>query len=110
VFVLKNTHHQDLELNGSEVKQIELKRGIAHFDIVFQAFEDSTGTSLRIEYATSLFFRETIERLGEFYITILKQVVANPEIRIKDIVLVSESEKNMILENFINMDGEDYEF
>jgi SagB-type dehydrogenase family enzyme len=110
VFVLQNTHHQELELNGSEVKQIELKRGIAHFDIVFQAFEDSTGTSLRIEYATSLFFRETIERLGEFYITILKQVVANPEIRIKDIVLVSESEKNMILENFINMDGEDYEF
>jgi amino acid adenylation domain-containing protein len=56
--------------------------------------------SISIEYNTSLFKKETAQRFTRYFKTILTSITADPNIRLGDIPVVSEEEKQQLLFSF----------
>ncbi|WP_434750413.1 condensation domain-containing protein [Paenibacillus amylolyticus] len=75
MFTLQNefTHHYQLE-NLSVQLMIEAG-STSKYDLILHVYEESDILKLRMEYNTDVYRMETIERLLEFYITMLEGVV-----------------------------------
>jgi 3-oxoacyl-(acyl-carrier-protein) synthase/acyl carrier protein len=63
----------------------------AKFDLHFQAVEVNDTIHFTIRYYTALFKRSTVEKMAKHYSEILKQVLENLEIKLKDIVISFDS-------------------
>ncbi len=85
----------DLEF---EPYERELKN--AKFDLTLIASESGDGVNFIFEYSTHLFKEQTIKRFGEYFKRIIKQVIDNKNLKINEITVISESEKNLILNTF----------
>ncbi|MGE5342197.1 MAG: amino acid adenylation domain-containing protein [Candidatus Omnitrophota bacterium] len=72
----------------------------AKFDMTFFIFENGDDLLVRIEYYTSIFKRETIQRLVSHLKNIVKTVIAAPSIPLRDIGTITDEEKNHILYDF----------
>ncbi|MBA4496586.1 condensation domain-containing protein, partial [Paenactinomyces guangxiensis] len=99
IFVLQNLEMSKLEIPGLTFKPYELEWKKAKFDLTWTAVEGET-LSFAVEYSTSLFKRDTIERMAEHFIHILEQIVHHPEICLSEIELVTETEKQQLLVEF----------
>ncbi|MFC2145978.1 amino acid adenylation domain-containing protein [Acidobacteriota bacterium] len=77
------------------------------FDMTFFVQEEGEEVHILVEYYAALFKKETIIRLAEHFKKIIKAVVLNPEIRLKDIDILTTQEKEKILYRF-NDTGTDY--
>ncbi|RNB58979.1 amino acid adenylation domain-containing protein [Brevibacillus gelatini] len=72
----------------------------AKFDLTLVATEEKDEITLGVEYSTSLFARETIERLGRHLLAIASIIVQNPHIRLGEIDMLSLEERQQILHEF----------
>ena len=81
--------------NGKEIDIIEIDNNISKFDMSFIVSINRNKTYININYRSDLFKKERMEELKEYYISILEQLKANCEIRIEDIVLMSERDKEL---------------
>ncbi|HLP48759.1 MAG TPA: amino acid adenylation domain-containing protein, partial [Candidatus Kapabacteria bacterium] len=72
----------------------------AQFDLSLTAMESSRGLFLYFEYCTRLFKKETIERFILYFKKIAALVVQNPDLKIKDIEIISTEEKKQIMLEF----------
>jgi amino acid adenylation domain-containing protein len=79
----------------------------AKFDLSIVALERDRGLFLSFQYCTKLFRKETIERFTIYYKKIAAMIVKEPDIRISDIEIVSEEERNRLLYEF-NDTGVEY--
>ncbi|MCP4151950.1 MAG: amino acid adenylation domain-containing protein, partial [bacterium] len=70
------------------------------FDITFFITETAHDIHLDIEYYTGIFKPTTIQRLAAHFKNILKAVINNPEVKLDDIVMLSEPEKHQLLYEF----------
>lgn len=59
----------------------------AHFDLLLHATPGEKQLSLTFEYASAIFKGSTIEKMAGHFQEILEQVVENPEILLKDIII-----------------------
>jgi len=89
-----------LSLDGSEISSEESGNDVAKFDLTFGIVEENERLSLSINYATSLFNSNTISQMGQHYVTILEEVLKDPNQRIKDIKILSQAEEEQILVEF----------
>ncbi|MDQ1353900.1 MAG: hypothetical protein QG657_4209, partial [Acidobacteriota bacterium] len=104
VFVLQN-YAQNINLSGGYKEEIWIipyhyKSRISKFDLTLQAFEVDRHILFVMEYRTSLFRSETIERLTRHFLNILHEVMEEPEVLLSDIQVISESEKEQLLNVF----------
>ena len=76
------------------------------FDITLTAVETEGQLFFTIEYCTKLFKAETIERFAGYFKEIVSVVVENPEVRIADMDIIPEREKEQILYTFNDTDVE----
>ncbi|MCX6581866.1 MAG: amino acid adenylation domain-containing protein [Candidatus Aminicenantes bacterium] len=70
------------------------------FDIGLLVREKDQGLDFELEYRTTLFRRETIERLAGHFLTILKQVGENPRIPLAAMEILAPEEKRQLMEEF----------
>ncbi|TCP67348.1 non-ribosomal peptide synthetase [Baia soyae] len=70
------------------------------FDFVFELFQTEGKIDGYIQYGTSLFQKETIERLSRHFIQLVAQVVERPEQKVCEIDMLLEEEKNQVLKQF----------
>jgi surfactin family lipopeptide synthetase A len=56
----------------------------------------------KIEYNESLFNEATIQYIAQHYLTLLEQVITHPTLKISEINLLTESEKDLVLNTFNN--------
>lgn len=70
----------------------EVERGTAIFDLAFHLAEIEGGILGGFEYSTDLFAPETIHRLGEHFVRLLENIVANPDSRLSCLRLLSQDE------------------
>ncbi|MDN4524087.1 non-ribosomal peptide synthetase [Fictibacillus fluitans] len=70
------------------------------FDFAFELFQKEGKIEGYIQYATSLFNQETMERLGGHFLHIVQQVVDQPSVRIEEIDMLSAEERDQILLEF----------
>ena len=77
-----------------------LETDTAKFDINLTVVEGSKGITLKIEYKTCLFKEDTINSFILHYINVLSQMTESSDIKINEIDIVTEEERNQIINEF----------
>ncbi|MCP5053870.1 MAG: amino acid adenylation domain-containing protein, partial [bacterium] len=75
---------------------------VSKFDLTLYAFESPRGLCFSFEYCTRLFKEETMKRFGLYYKMIVSAVVENHHVKVMDIDLVTNEEKQRLLYDFNN--------
>ncbi|MCK4261003.1 MAG: amino acid adenylation domain-containing protein, partial [Halanaerobiales bacterium] len=102
MFVLHNTENEVIEINDLKFAPYNFNKTISKYDITINAEEQQGKIGFGMEYSTKLFKHETMERLANHFITILKQIAQNTEVKLGDIDILSEEDKTRILVDFNN--------
>jgi amino acid adenylation domain-containing protein len=94
-FTFQNSGKQKLEIPDVPIKDLKMQPykyeiGKAKFDLTLDAAENNGSITMLLRYLTMLFKRETIEKIKEYYIEILEQVLDNNAVKLKDITLSHE--------------------
>lgn len=111
MFVFQNMDIRPIEIPGARFTPVEIKQHTTHFDIMLIGTEANGQIQFVIEYCINLFKQERMERLAGHFINILKCITKSPEIKLKDIEILSEEEKKILLNEFGEVKGDhDYDF
>ncbi|WP_375497255.1 amino acid adenylation domain-containing protein [uncultured Nostoc sp.] len=97
MFVLQNAPMSALELPGLTLTPLESSSDSAKFDLTLQMTETEEGLAGSLEYNTDLFQESTIHRMAGHLQTLLEGIVANPQQRLSELPLLSESERHQLL-------------
>ncbi len=76
---------------------VRLERGTAKLDLSLIISETAEGLLASFEYATDLFDGETIDRMLGHLETLLEAVAADPQVRLSELPLLTESERHQVL-------------
>jgi amino acid adenylation domain-containing protein len=96
-FSLQNTPIEALELPGLTLSQLEFDNPSAKFDLEFHMWESPQGLRGQVIYSSDLFDEATITRMLGHFQTLLEGIVANPQQRLCDLPLLTESERHQLL-------------
>ena len=102
MFVYQNNGYPNINFRDANAEYLVPDNNIAKFDLTLEIIPIDDEYSLRFEYCTKLFNEDFIKRLSSHYINILNAILENNEIKIADIDMLSEKEKNQILYEFNN--------
>ncbi|WP_019640671.1 non-ribosomal peptide synthetase [Paenibacillus fonticola] len=97
MLVLQNMQMSEWKLEGLEVRPYPQKFRVAKFDLTVFATEVEGQLHFEWEYSTALFKKETVERMARHLAVIVEQVIECPDIRLDEIELVREEEKQQLL-------------
>ena len=100
MFTMQNMDSEEIELKDLIFKGYKQENKVAKFDLTFSASEVEEEIILNLEYSTKLFKRETIERMVEHFINILKAVATDTKIKLSEIDMLTEEEKHKLLYEF----------
>ena len=97
---LETVGDSNAELKGLSLKPYNAEDTISKFDITLNAIEGEDELSFSIEYAVKLFKKESIQKMGEYFINVLSEVFNNPQIELKNIDILSKEERKQLLYGF----------
>ena len=97
MFALQNYPRHSLKLPGLTVEPVDIEKGTTKFDVTLSASEEQEGLALLFEYNADLFDNKTMERMLGHFENLLEWIVANPELRISDLPLLSPTERHELL-------------
>lgn len=101
-FNFENMKFYELEIEGVNFTPYSFGTKSTVYDLTLTLSEDKKQNVISgyIEYSTRLFQRETIERMVANFQQMLNSIVADKEIFIEDIDLISSGEKQLLCEKF----------
>jgi len=102
MFVLQNTKDDTFCLESLKSKPYKVEHILSKFDLTLYAFEGNGKTIFTIEYCTKLFKKESIERLKDHFINVLRSFASGIDNKICEIDIVTKKEKDQILRVFNN--------
>jgi bacitracin synthase 3 len=102
MFVLQNMDNQELSMEELKITSQPIKNIIAKFDLTLTAVETGDKVKFDMEYCTKLYKAETVARIVRHYIRVIKEITENPQRKLKEIDILTETEKNQILHEFNN--------
>ena len=96
VFLL-NYPAMEREIAGLKVVPYNLQSGKAMFDLLFGLRASDRGLEGELAYNCDLFDAATIARMGRHFGQLLEAIVADPEQRIRELVMLSPEEQSQLL-------------
>ena len=87
-----------LSFHEVEASYLPLHNGTSKFNLILELDLDERNSSFSFEFPTQLFETSTINRLGDGLVTLLKDIVAQPDAAISDLQVLSPSERERLLE------------
>ena len=96
-FAWQNNLDASLKLDGIRSEKVEIKDRINPFDILLSLWENGPVIEGEIDYSPDLFNHETIIRLRDNFLTLIKNLVENPEKSVESIPMISDEERNKIM-------------
>lgn len=111
MFIMHTIHTEELQLPGIIVKPYPIAVANAKYDITMMISEQEEGFHVSVEYAVKLFKPATIHRMSEHFVQILNSIVTNPSKPISRIQMLTETERQLLVEktecrdNTSNHDG-----
>jgi len=102
MFIYQNEGNKKVNLGNIKSKYYIPDSNTSKFDLSLEVVPENNKLNLRFEYASKLFNKDFIEYLSTHYINILKTVLENQDIKIEDIEMLTEKEKEKILYKFNN--------
>ncbi|MCT4599273.1 MAG: amino acid adenylation domain-containing protein, partial [Marinifilaceae bacterium] len=106
MFAFHNMNKGSIDIAGVKITDYKNENRMAKFDLTLTAIDLDDGIFIELEYRTKLFKRETIERLGQHYLNIIEEVTKNPSIKLREINILSKSEKVKIIDGFNETESE----
>ncbi|MBO3797193.1 non-ribosomal peptide synthetase, partial [Bacillus subtilis] len=100
MFVLQNMEIEEFQFGEARSEWMKLNSRTSKFDITFTSLETDSGIDFIIEFSTSLFKKDTIKRFFKHYQNILNHIVKDPKIRLSEIDILSQEEKEQMLIKF----------
>ena len=100
VFSLQSPQPEVEDMEGLQIEPWDFESKIAKYDLALDALEVDDRLLFSFEYCIDLFKEETIERLAGHYTNILKAIIANPEIKLANLELLSPDQRDKILYQF----------
>lgn len=97
MFVLQKTRLEPLELPGLTLTPLELDNATSKFDVTLSMIEMESGLTGTWEYNSDLFDATTIHRMIGHFQTLLEGIVANPQLRVSELPLITEAERHQLL-------------
>lgn len=107
LFSLQNSLECDLELDDLILDAREYDRKIAKFDLTLSLVEKPHGLSAIFEFNSDLFYRETIVRMKEHYVQILKAMIVNLDTSVGEVDLLTKDERQKCL---VEMNNVNYDY
>nr|WP_278046118.1 non-ribosomal peptide synthetase [Clostridium beijerinckii] len=98
--IASTLNNEKIDLDGLFLKSYDNSKKTSKFDMTLNAIENDEKINLSIQYCTKLFKEETIKRFINHYLNILKAIVENREIELKEIDILSEEERDQLLYEF----------
>ncbi|MEH1895039.1 MAG: amino acid adenylation domain-containing protein [Nostoc sp.] len=102
MFVLENFSLDTLELPGISLTPEMVERGTAQFDLSLSIWETKKGLIGSWEYNSDLFKADTIARMTGHFQTLLETIVTDPNQRVGELPLLTESEQHQLLVEWNN--------
>ncbi len=100
MFTYQNTGENTLTLENETAIFVSPKSNISKFNLSLEI--NPISRIINLEYCTDLFEESTINKIFEHYITTLDNIVENENIYIKNIDIISNKERNILLNVFNN--------
>nr|WP_272898827.1 non-ribosomal peptide synthetase [Paenibacillus sp. MMS18-CY102] len=100
MFILQNTEQSELSMGDLKCIPYPLEHHVAKFDLTFILVEEAEGITCSIEYASSLYKRETVERMAQHFKQLIDVIVKDPQTKLSAIEMITPDEKRQILEVF----------
>ncbi|MDR5726235.1 MAG: amino acid adenylation domain-containing protein, partial [Terriglobia bacterium] len=97
MFVLQNAPLRPLELPGLMLSPVEGDSETAHFDLTLQIVDTEQRLTATFVYNADLFEAGTIARMLRNFQVLLEAIVADPEQRLSDLPLLTETEQQQLL-------------
>jgi amino acid adenylation domain-containing protein len=97
VFTLENAEGGGGTLGGLEVSPLGGELGSAKFDLSLGLMATPQGLRGGLNYSTDLFERGTVERMLGHLERVLEQVAADPDVRLSQLELLGEAEREQVL-------------
>jgi amino acid adenylation domain-containing protein len=91
-----NNFTNPMNLGGINGKRITVPNGVSSYDITFYMWENCDNIEGEIEYNTSMLKRETIIRLCDNFLNLIKNLLENPDTSIGSLSMISEEERKLI--------------
>ena len=98
--IIDTVNSENIEIGELVLKSYKKKNKISKFDLTLYALENSRTLQMSFEYCTKIFKKDTIKRLRNHYIKVLKDITNDTEIKICEIELLTEKERNQIIHDF----------
>ncbi|WP_431955980.1 amino acid adenylation domain-containing protein [Nocardia lijiangensis] len=97
MLVFQNLAPVELTLPDLHVAAVELEQQSLRFDLsVTVAPDETSGLTVRFGYATDLFDHDTVDRLADRWLRLLRAVVAHPEAPVGDVDLLGPEERTAL--------------
>ncbi|HEX5760994.1 MAG TPA: amino acid adenylation domain-containing protein [Thermoanaerobaculia bacterium] len=97
MFVLQNLAGAESALPGLSSTVLQADRGTALFDLTLSLSDDPHAVYGRLEYATDLFERGTMQRLAGHLETLLAAAAEAPQRRLSELSLLTPAERRQLL-------------
>ncbi|WP_259418057.1 non-ribosomal peptide synthetase [Bacillus toyonensis] len=104
MFVLQNLDTSSEEIKGLSFETYDSELNIANFDLTLSAVETNNIIKFDLEYCTKLFKKETIAKISEHFVSILREIANNQEVCLGQIDMLSGEEKHILLNEFNETD------
>ncbi|MGX5439997.1 non-ribosomal peptide synthase/polyketide synthase [Bacillus thuringiensis] len=104
MFVLQNLDASNEDIEGIKFETYDSEFNIANFDLTLSAIETNNIIKFDLEYSTKLFKKETIARISEHFVSVLREIANNLEVCLGEIDILSEEEKHILLNEFNETD------
>ena len=104
MFVMQNKESEPVgaakavAASGIELKEVESEQRTAKFDLTLVIEEKAQGLGATVEYNTSLFRAETMQRMLEQFEQLLQSIVTKPEMAVSRLPLLTSQEEQKLIE------------
>ncbi len=93
LFVLQNAPMPEFKLPNLTIAPFIIDTGATRFDLAIFVEETETGIAWNLRYSTDLFDLQAIAQMSAHLQTLLTNIANNPDTQIKDLEMLTESEK-----------------
>jgi amino acid adenylation domain-containing protein/non-ribosomal peptide synthase protein (TIGR01720 family) len=97
LFVLQNNKQPAFKLPGLDTSTMRLDETASKFDLTLEVVAGDNGLLIHWEYITDLFREETIRRMAEHFMVLLRGAIERPETRVSALPLLTQAESHRLL-------------
>jgi amino acid adenylation domain-containing protein/non-ribosomal peptide synthase protein (TIGR01720 family) len=105
MFVFQNQDKTEIILGDAVANTLELEQHISKFDMTLSVTDTEDGYTINMEYCTDLFRHTTIEGMVKHYVTLLANILDNPDEKLFRLTMLDEAEEQKIIKEFNDTDA-----